>query len=99
MKYYLIILALCPLFQGASAEAAAFPKLTQYFEDRVSLVRNSTHANPDPLGTALAEAQVIDINIDFIAQASFGLSEVFKLSITPEIDFVLTPNQAPGTKP
>jgi hypothetical protein len=73
----------------SKSSAPAFPRLTGYFENRVSLAEKSMRV-ASPAGTPQLQA----VNVDFIAQAGFGLSEVFKLTLYPELDLVFVPRKS-----
>lgn len=42
----------------------------------------------------LSPIQLADINIDFLSQITFGITDVAKLTIATEVDFVLVPDSA-----
>jgi hypothetical protein len=100
MKSLLRLLALALCVFGLSSvpgSASEIPKLSHFFDQKVSQVQSAMRGSSDPtLGEALRNAHVVDFNLDFTAQINFGLSEVLRLSVSPEIDFVFVPDEAPA---
>jgi hypothetical protein len=84
------LVVLTELTFSASALASGNPKLTNYFEKKISQMRTS--ANEMDATEHTSGIQLTDINIDLTGQVSFGLSEVLKLTLSTELDFVLVPN-------
>lgn len=78
-----------------SALAAPMPKLTSYIESRVSAAEKSVQSGSG----GFPKAQLQDINVDFVAQVGFGLSEVFHLTLLPELDLVFAPTAPPPAPP
>ena len=78
------------------AQAAQHEELSRYFEKRVTQMEASLRTSGDSRTVDLSKSiQLTDINVDFIGGASFGLTDVLKLSVMTEIDFVLAPDE-PG---
>jgi hypothetical protein len=72
-----------------SACASENPQLTAYFSKKIGQIRSSlvqykTSAD-DP------SMELHSIEIDIAPSVSFGLSGVLSLTVSPEIDFVLVP--------
>jgi hypothetical protein len=85
------IVLISAAFGTSSAMAKKNKQMISFFDQKMTQVENSVMAptnNPDSGSTV----QLTDINLDFTGQASFGLSDVFKLSLSTEIDFVLVPD-------
>jgi hypothetical protein len=86
------LVMLTEVISSASALASGNPKLTNYFEKKISQMQTS--AKEMDAAEHTSGIQLTDINIDLTGQVSFGLSEVLKLTLSTEIDFVLVPNEA-----
>ncbi len=75
--------------------AQYLPKLSGYFEQKITRVEQGVSAmaaeSPERV---FANMVLTDINVDINASVSFGISNVLSLSISPEIDIVLTPEAA-----
>ena len=91
-KLYVLngILVLCLL--STSANAKFLPDLHRYFDEKITQVDESvcTQSEDEPTGGEPPHLILQAINIDIIPTVTFGLSGVLSLSISPEIDFVLT---------
>ncbi len=71
------------------ARAEENPRLTAFFSKKIGQIRKSLAqfktSNDDP------SMELHSINIDIAPSVSFGLSSVVSLTVSPEIDFVLVP--------
>lgn len=70
--------------------AAPVDELSGYF--RSMLEKVDAVAADEPVATNPAIPGQ-DINIDVSPTVSFGVSEIFQLTVAPEIDFVLVPEK------
>ena len=85
-------LLLLQSFVSLSAEAAAHHQMAAYFNQKIAQVESVLLADAAPAESE-KKSRLQDINVDFAPQMSFGLSEVAKLTVTPEIDFVFVPDE------
>jgi hypothetical protein len=85
------------LFPMNRAEAKVVPKMKQYFVQKIKDVDKalalSQAENEPPAGQDPRESAVVlqAINFDLSPSVSFGISEFLNITVSPEIDFVLTP--------
>jgi hypothetical protein len=87
MKTYYLVLMM-GLLSSASSFAEANPDLSSYFDQKLSKIEDSIATIPP----SSRQMEIQDINLDFTPSISVGVNSVLSLSISPEIDFVLTPN-------
>jgi hypothetical protein len=76
------------LVSSSQATATANKTLEQYFYTRLLQVDSAVQKQAQNL----SPVQLTDINIDFLSQITFGLTDVAKLTIATEVDFVLVPD-------
>jgi len=86
---------LASLGMSVSAYASPVPKLTTYIESRVAAAERAMQTGPALSGGV----ELTDYNVDFIAQAGFGVSEVFHLTLYPELDLVFVPTAPAPAQP
>lgn len=80
----------------AAAPIGSVEELATYFRTQVKKV--DTYAEKAPPVSSGFPFPLQDINIDLAPMVSFGISSVLQLSIAPEIDFVLVPDQPENTE-
>jgi hypothetical protein len=73
---------------GPIAQASSNAALSSYFEQKIALGENSM-GSFEPTG----QVSLLDYNLQFVAQAGFGLSNVVSLVLYPEIDLVFVPSE------
>ena len=80
------------LITAASASAENIPEMSDYFDQKIStmekIVCEMSLAPADPRKYTMV---LQDINVDIAGTATFGINSVISLSISPEVDFILTP--------
>jgi hypothetical protein len=74
----------------AAVQASERKQFQNYFDEKLSQVESALTAQ-----TASPDVRIVDINFDLVGQVSFGLSDVLKLSVSTEFDFVFVPVDAP----
>jgi hypothetical protein len=84
MKKYLLFL----LF-ASNAMATVNTDLSAYFDKNIDAAQSSMCSKPTP--TTDTDQWIVDENLDVISHVSFGIDCVLNLTISPEIDFVMTP--------
>ena len=105
MKKHILISGLIAIASGlfaTAADAACIPKLADFFGQKINRVEAAMNAAESGPADSQAKKPIVleDINLDLIPTASFGISEVLDLTLTPEIDFVVVLNEpASGTDP
>lgn len=85
-----LCLTLLALAYSQSALSAALPELADYFQKKLDLAQTSVCNSPQ--GDPHPDQILQDINLDLISDMSFGIGGVLNLTISPEIDLVLTPS-------
>jgi len=76
------------MYSGA-ANAGENPHLTAYFSKKIGQIRSSLAQYKTAADDPSMELHSIDI--DIAPSVSFGLSSVLSLTVSPEINFVLVP--------
>lgn len=88
------LVSLASLGWAYRVHGSPLPQLTSYFEMRVATAQRAMQNGPAPS----SGVDLTDYNIDFVAQAGFGLSEVFQVTLYPELDLVFVPTN-PSPEP
>jgi hypothetical protein len=88
MTRLMIVAAISLCLVGQTAQAASNLALSSYFEQKILLGENSMRSY-DPAGSV----NLVDYNLQFVAQVGFGLSDVVSLVLYPEIDLVFVPSE------
>lgn len=96
MKKYIsiVVFGLCSQLAGISAYAEAVPKLEGYFGQKIHQVQGALLSLDRSESPTLESFVYQDMNVDLTAEVSFGINGVLNLTISPEIDFVLTPAES-----
>ncbi|MGZ3805798.1 MAG: hypothetical protein ACXVB4_16390 [Pseudobdellovibrionaceae bacterium] len=81
------------IFFSECGEADQSRQLSEYFEQKINQVQSRTDSLKDFQKEGATHWVLQDINIDLNPTVNFGINEVLSLTISPEIDFVLEPNQ------
>lgn len=91
MKNYLVFLtALLVLMVSISAKADVIPDLASYFTQKINQAQAAVCSEVDSVtGT---DQVVQDLDLDLIPSVSFGINSVLSLTVSPELDFVFTPD-------
>jgi hypothetical protein len=84
------------LLLANSAGATPNKPLAKYFYTRLSQVESVVQNEEVQTSGGSTSVLLQDINVDLFAQVSFGLSDVFKLTLATELDFVLVPDRIVG---
>jgi predicted component of type VI protein secretion system len=80
--------------QAASADDSG--RLKTFFDERLSGFEKRLCSMEEKSDSTLFPAMTLsDVNIQVEATASFGIESVLHLSISPEVDFIVTPAVAP----
>lgn len=85
--YFGLLVSLVSTFGEAEAEDRS--RMANYFSQKirqVSSVMKQENQRPSPDGSWMLET----INFDLSPNVSFGVSKVLNITVSPEIDFVLT---------
>ena len=70
-------------------------QMEQFFSEKILQVQNAVaSAN---VNTDVQVMDLLDVNFDISSNLSFGISKVLNLTVSPEIDFVLTPSVSSGS--
>ncbi len=89
MKCLILVLVFLSASGARALGATPADTLAGYFQGELGRVDEL--AAKEPLEQR-ASYPLQDINIDVSPTVSFGVSEVFQLTVAPEIDFVLVPD-------
>jgi hypothetical protein len=77
---------LLSLLVSLSGHAEENPQLTAYFEQKLTSMESRADSLPPQGAITLS-----DVNIDIMPSVSFGVNGILNLSISPELDLVLSP--------
>lgn len=84
---HFITLLTIQIFVLGVARAQRVEKLSGYFDQKISQAEGAVSQLPAPDGKSM---ELQDFNLDLSPSISFGISEIFNLTVSPEIDFVFT---------
>jgi hypothetical protein len=71
-------------------------KLDAFFQEKISGFEGKLSSLDEGKQTPVFPAMTLsDINVQVEATVSFGIASVLDLSISPEVDFIVTPAAAP----
>lgn len=82
------LMSLSLLLHSQPANAESNPQLQAYFREKILQIEESAQKET---ATGGPEMEIQDLNIDITPTVNFGISDVLQLTISPEVDFVLTP--------
>ena len=86
--------SLAAILSTPIANASEQARLSAYFRQKIEQVQTANLALPTSGPENSGGILLQDFNVDFTAQASFGISDVLKLTLATELDFVFAPEES-----
>ena len=91
-KLFILLGLLSVISSIQKASADVLPDFSKYLDQKMTQIESSMEGLEASSSDNL-QFVIQDMNLDFTPAVSFGFSNVLSLTITPEIDIVLVPNQ------